>query len=126
MKCPQILGEKTSSQKYTVITLCIYLLHINTLRFCLKYLQNDEKKSFAPFTIKLDSLKLEYDGIYLLQVLQSDSEGIYLLKVNTEGNNSIFLRQSFFPYNLRALYTTVYLGTKRLYKFFSCGVIKLL
>ena len=26
----------------------------------------------------------------------------------SEGNNSIFLRQSFFPYNLRAFHTTVY------------------
>ena len=39
MKCPQIPREKTSSQKYTVIALCIYLLQINTLGFWLHYLQ---------------------------------------------------------------------------------------
>ena len=48
------------------------------------------------------------EGIYLLQVLQSESEGLYLQKVNTEGNNSIFLRRSFFSFGFEAMsYTTV-------------------
>ena len=68
--------------------------------------------------------KSKNEGIDLLQVLsiriwgQLHSAGtsnqnlrvfIYFLRVFTEGNDSIFLRRSFFPYILRAFHTTVYI-----------------
>ena len=41
---------------------------------------------------------------FLKALSSADTTPLY-----SEGNNSIFLRGSFFPYNLRAFHTTVYL-----------------